>query len=123
MFPVQTATNVFMNTQGQGVHKLACSKKKSDQLQSKQAQAKVPDVIAPTRSTRSTVNYLVSMMVEQHEIGSTSNDEPKSKSKARGADFRKAHTAVFKAKVIHCEPGVLTSQTSMVEISLKSRSG
>ena len=35
-----------------------------------------------------------------------SNDEPKSKSKARGADFRKAHTAVFKAKVIHCEPGV-----------------
>ena len=52
------------------------------------------------------VNYLVIMVVEQHEIGSTSNDEPKSKSKARGADFRKAHTAVFKAKVIHCEPGV-----------------
>ena len=29
----------FMNTQGQGVHKLTCCKKKSVQLQSKQAQA------------------------------------------------------------------------------------
>ena len=66
----------FMNTQGQGVHKLACSKKKSVQLQPKQAQAKVPDVIAPNKiedeAVRSTVNYLVSMVVEQHEIGSTS---------------------------------------------------
>ena len=69
---------MYISTQGQDVHKLACSKKKSVQLQSKQAQAEVPDVIAPDKiedeAVRSTVNYLVSMVVEQHEIGSTSND-------------------------------------------------
>ena len=64
-------------------------------------------MIAPNKiedeAVRYTVNYLVCMVVEQHEIDRTSNDERKSKSKARGADFRKAQTAVFKAKVIHCE--------------------
>ena len=91
----------FVNNQGLGVHKLSCCKNFSS---AQTSNAKVIDTRVYTSEVsnneniaRSVVNYLVGMV----ESGNTVESTPAKTKATRGSYVRKAHTAVFKAKVIH----------------------